>query len=90
MLDYAVALTATFATAFVAFKFGIAGYLFEDDVWVAIVFGVVSIAFLVISWFKSSSEYLIWHGIWHVLSAAAVAKIGEAERLLHVLKGIDL
>ena len=86
MLDYAVALTATFATIIVAFKFGIAGYLFDNNVWVSVFLGVVSIVFLVISWFKSSFEYLVWHGIWHVLSAAAVAKIAEAESVLHVMK----
>lgn len=85
-LDYFSALFAVSMTFYVSCKFFSAGYLLNEHVLDALMFSIVSVASFVTSWtYEVGVPYLIFHGLWHVLSAAAVNEIGVAEKLLHVL-----
>ena len=90
-LDYCSALSAVAMTIYVTFKFYDAGYLLNEHVVNALISGAVSVASFVTSWkYEIGVLYLIFHGLWHVLSAAAVNEIGIAEKILHVLWALIL
>ena len=73
-------------TIYVTFKFYDAGFLLNEHVVNALISGAASVASFVTSWkYEVGVLYLIFHGLWHVLSAAAVNEIGIAEKILHVL-----
>ena len=85
-MDYCSAISAVVITIYVSYQFYAAGYLLNDHVLNALNFGVISVASFVTSWtYEVGVPYLIFHGTWHILSAAAVNEIGVADKMLHVL-----
>jgi len=85
LLDYVVAITSVISVLAILSSFVKSGYISESHVIEATACGSLSLVFLFASWFQQSLNYLVLHGLWHLISSIAVYKLAEAENLLHVL-----